>query len=455
MTPSAASTFPPLAIPDRPKTALSTWALLNAVPRNSLGVLDDELYEIPVVIRRYGFVTACFVSDPAGVKRVLVENFGNYPRLPTIRRLFEAEIGTGTLASEGETWARHRRIATPALDHRAIRPDLVHLAAAARETASELASRVGKSKPVDVEKVAQRLVIRILNQYSTGGDASALPVFKWLSTIPRKPRGLDLVPKPDWLSRLLVRRRLEGEKAEADANLRRLIAARLEPDYSGGKDLFWRLANGEDRESATRLSADEARDEAASIIAAGDTMIRPLTWIWYLLDRRPEIEAKLHAELDAVLGARRFEPEDIQKLPYLKAVLDETMRLYPPVPLILRTTRRADEICGRRVPRGAIVLVAPFLIHRHRTLWTDPDEFDPDRFSDSGRAARSRFAFIPFAAGPRVCVGATASTAAMTIAVAILARKFRLRLATQEPVVPFGGISLQPKGGLPMTVERR
>lgn len=434
---------------------MSAWALLKAIPANSLGVLDDELYEELIVVRRYGFVTACFISDPAGVKRVLVENFDNYPRLPTIRRLFEAEIGTGTLASEGETWARHRRIATPALDNRAIRPDLSALIAVANSAADELAARVGKKKPIDIEKFAQRLVIRVLNQYSTGGDETALPIFKWLSTIPRKPRGLDIVPKPDWLSRLLVRRRLEGDKADADAMLRGLIADRLKPDYSGGQDLFWRLANTEDRQSSTRLSAEEARDEAASIIAAGDTMIRPLTWLWYLLDRRPEIEARLHGELDAVLGDRPFEPGDVQNLPYLKCVLDETMRLYPPVPLILRTARRADEVCGRRVPRGAIVMVAPFLIHRHRKLWSEPDEFDPDRFADGRRGERSRFAFIPFAAGPRVCVGSSASTAALTIAIAILARRFRLRLATTRPVVPFGGISLQPKGGMPMTVERR
>lgn len=450
----AAPSFPDPATPERPAAPLSTWALLKAIPKNSLGVLDEELYERLMVTRRYGCVTACFVSDPAGVKRVLVDNFENYPRVPTIRRLFEAEIGTGTLATEGEVWRRHRRIATPALDHRAIRPDIAGLIGVANSAADELSKSAGK-KPIDVEKFAQRLVIRVLNQIATGGDEGALPIFKWLSTIPRKPRGLDLVPKPDWLSRLLVRRRLEGGKAEADAMLRGLIAARLRPDYDGPRDLFWRLANNEDRETGERLSAEEARDEAASIIAAGDTTIRPLTWVWYLLDQRPEIEARLHAELDAALGDTHFAPDDLSRLPFLHCVLDETMRLYPPVPLVLRQARARDEICGEKVPRGAIVLVAPFLIHRHRALWEDPDAFDPDRFGEGRRAGRSRFSFIPFATGPRVCPGSSASTASLLIAIAILARRFRFRLAGKAPVVPFGGISLQPKGGMTMRVERR
>lgn len=446
---------PALAMPSRPAKPLSALEVLKTIPDNSLGVFDDELYENLFVTRRYSLVTACFISDPAGVKQVLVDNFDNYPRVPTIRRLFEAEIGTGTLASEGETWRRHRRIATPAIDRRAVEPDGPALIRVAERRAKDLARRAAAGKPIDMERVAADMLARMLNHISTGGDDSALPMLRWLSTVPRKPRSIDMVPKPEWVSKFLVRRRLEDWKAEGDRKLRALIAERRDPDWKGGQDLLWRLAHARDRQTGEPLSPEETRDEAASIIAAGDATIRALTWIWYLLDLHPHVEARMHAELDEVLGDRKLTPEDVARVPYTKRVLDEVMRLYPPIPVIVRKAVKADVVCGRKVPRGAIVTVAPFIIHRHRQLWERPDVFDPDRFEDENRRKVARFAYIPFAAGPRVCPGASASTANLMFSIITLARQFRFRLATTGPITPFGGISLQPKGGLPMWVEKR
>ena len=500
---------PALAMPSRPARPLSALEVLKTIPDNSLGVFDDELYENLFVTRRYSLVTACFISDPAGVKQVLVDNFDNYPRVPTIRRLFEAEIGTGTLASEGETWRRHRRIATPAIDRRAVEPDGPALIRVAERRAKDLARRAAAGKPIDMERVAADMLARMLNHISTGGDDSALPMLRWLSTVPRKPRSIDMVPKPEWVSKFLVRRRLEDWKAEGDRKLRALIAERAlpmlrwlstvprkprsidmvpkpewvskflvrrrledwkaegdrklraliaerrDPDWTGGQDLLWRLAHARDRQTGEPLSPEETRDEAASIIAAGDATIRALTWIWYLLDLHPHVESRMHAELDEVLGDRKLTPEDVSRVPYTKRVLDEVMRLYPPIPVIVRKAVKADVVCGRPVPRGAIVTVAPFLIHRHRQLWERPDVFDPDRFEDENRRKVARFAYIPFAAGPRVCPGASASTANLMFSIITLARQFRFRLASTEPITPFGGISLQPKGGLPMWVEKR
>jgi cytochrome P450 len=306
-----------------------------------------------------------------------------------------------------------------------------------------------------MERVAADMLVRMLNHISTGGDDAALPMLRWLSTVPRKPQAIDMVPKPEWISKLLVRRRLEDWKAEADRTLRRLIDDRRDPGWVGGHDLLWRLAHARDRQTGEPLSHEETRDEAASIIAAGDATIRALTWIWYLLALHPHVESRMHAELDEVLGDAKLKPEDIARVPYTKRVLDEVMRLYPPIPVIVRKALKADVVCGIDVPRGSIVTVAPFLIHRHKQLWERPDVFDPDRFEDENRRKTPRFAFIPFAAGPRVCPGASASTSNLMFSIVTLARQFRFRLATTAPIVPFGGISLQPKGGLPMMVERR
>ena len=445
---------PALAMPERPEKRLSGWRLLKTIPANSLGVFDAELYRELFVRRSYGAVTVCFVSDPAGVKRILVDNFDNYPRVPTIRRLFEAEIGTGTLSSEGETWRKHRRIATPSIDLRAVKPDAPALIALAETAAADLARKAGK-KPVDMEKVASGLLTAMLNQIATGGDPEALQVLKWLSVVPRKPRALDVVPMPGWMSKLVTRRSTPGWKDEADKALRRLIDARLADDWAGGQDLLWRLSHARDRQDGEPLPSEEIRDEAASILSAGDATIRALTWIWYLLAHHPNVEERMHAEIDEVVGDRPLTPEDVARVPYTRRVLDETMRLYPPIPIILRKAQAADEVCGNRVPKGAIMCVVPFVIHRHEKLWERPGVFDPDRFADENRDKRHRFAFIPYAAGPRVCPGASASSANLMFGILAFARRLRFRLAGKGPIVPFGGISLQPKGGLPMTVERR
>lgn len=444
---------PPLARPERPVAPLSTWRLLKTLRQNSLAIFDEELFETPVVIRRYGLATACFVNDPAGLKRVLQDNWENYPRLRTLQRIFEAEVGTGTLASEGEVWARHRRVAVPAIDHRSVLPDAAAMIAVAEGFAEEALIRFGaRKKPVDVQKLCNELVLRMVNVVSTGGDEAFAPVMKWLSAVPRKPRAVDLIPKPRWLSRALVRRNLDPERVAADRLLQAMIADRLAPDYAGPNDLLFRLATRRDRQDGEPLSPIEARDEAASLLAAADATVRALAWTWYALSQRPAVTARLHREVDALAA---LTVPSLRELDYTAQVIDETMRLYPPIPAIIRQALKSDVVAGRRIPRGAMVVISPYVTHRHRALWDDPDRFDPDRFSEAGKSGRPRLAFLPFSVGPHVCPGASLSDVILRIAVAALARKVRFHLAPERPVTPFGGISLEPLGGLWMRLRPR
>jgi cytochrome P450 len=169
----------------------------------------------------------------------------------------------------------------------------------------------------------------------------------------------------------------------------------------------------------------------------------------------PEAEARLHAELDAVLGGRAPAAEDIPRLPYLRQIVDETLRLYPPAPTMLRTAADDDEVCGHHIPRGSMVGILPWVIHRHRALWDAPDRFDPGRFAPEPAAARSRYAYLPFAIGPRVCIGASLALVEIIIAIAVVAQRFRFRMAPGRPVEPIAWTNLHPKGGIWMTVERR
>lgn len=458
LTGSAADARPVPAMAERPPQALDTIAFLKSLYRGTLASLDEELFDELVVSRGYGFrggYKTCFVSDPAGVKQVLVEKFDNYPRVPAIRRLFEAEVGTGTLGSEGETWRRHRRVATPVVDARAIRKDVPALIEIAEAQAAIVGKRAETKNPLDMEFEGMRMLANMVNHSATGGDRRAMAIMKWLSKVPRKPLPIDIVPKPYWLARLLVRRKGETELIEADALLHRLIRDRRAQGYDGPQDMLWRLAHTPDRLTGDLLSDVETRDEAASLLAAGDATVRPLTWIWYLLALHPEVEARMHEEIDGVLNSRPARPEDMDRFPYLERVLDETMRLYPPIPFMVRQAVAPDEICGHRVPKDGLVAVIPYVIHRHRKLWDDPDRFDPDRFLADRRGDRPRLAFMPFAIGPRVCPGNSMATTNLMISIVALARRFRFRMASEAPVTLLGGISLQPRGGMRMQVEER
>ncbi len=277
-----------------------------------------------------------------------------------------------------------------------------------------------------------------------------------LAKFPRKPRLVDFTPLGAWLDPLRPTRH-RGKKIEGfDEVLYGLIDARSAPAYAGPHDLIWRLIHLRDRRTGDTLPREDVRDEAASMIAGGvSPTVRALSWVWYLLARHPEVEARLHRELDAVLGDEPPTPGQLAELPFARQVIDETMRLYPPIPAILREAAAADTLCGHRVPPRSIIAILPWVVHRHRRLWRDPDRFDPDRFAPENSTARPRFAYVPFAGGPRICVGASFAMTQMLIVIAVLARRFRFCLSPAHPVRAVGRISLHPQGGLMMTVERR
>jgi cytochrome P450 len=441
--------------PPRPARPLGTIAFLKTVATNSLSAFDEELFDELIVPRRYLWQRVLFVSDPDGIKRVFLDNVDNYPRFRHIRRLFQAGLGTGSLGTEGETWWRHRRISAPALDHRAIMPDVPAMIAATERLVGMLDTG-DDSQVLDLEAVVSHLLIALWNQVVTGGDPVAVPMLQGLAKYPRKPRLPDFTPLGPLLDPLRPKNQRRQKIGMFDDVLYRLIDERRAADYAGPHDLIWRLIHLRDRKTGETLPRSEVRDEAASVIAGGvSPTVRALTWIWYLLALNPPVEARLHAEIDRVLRGGALVPSQLAQLNYTRQVIDETMRLYPPIPGILREARAADTLCGHYVPPRAVIAILPWVVHRHRRLWTEPEHFDPDRFAPENAAARPRFAYVPFAGGPRICVGASFAMTQMLIVVAMLARRFRFCLVPEHPIRPVGRISLHPFGGLRVTVERR
>jgi len=189
-------------------------------------------------------------------------------------------------------------------------------------------------------------------------------------------------------------------------------------------------------------------------MAGHETTANVLAWTWYLVSQAPEVEAKLHAELDQVLAGRTPEMDDVENLKYTRAILDETMRLYPPVPILSREAMAEDTIRGRKVPAGSIMLIVPWLIHRHKKYWDKPDHFIPERFMPDAPKP-IKFSYIPFSAGPRVCLGKNFGIIESVLTIAMLAQRFRLSMPKGTKVEHECRLTLRPKGRLPMKVTVR
>jgi cytochrome P450 len=271
-----------------------------------------------------------------------------------------------------------------------------------------------------------------------------------------RPGLADLLELPVWLSRLGSGHHPERIFTEFDRAIDRLLAARERDPASQPKDLLARLIAARDEVTGGGMSAEEVRNQVVTIFMAGhETTALALTWTWYLLSQHPAVEAKLHAELEAVLGGRTPRHEQLGQLPYTRMVIEEAMRLYPPAHTLSRTARGEDEVLGRRIPKGAQIMIVPWLLHRNPRLWQDPERFDPERFAPDRAASRHRFAYIPFGAGPRICIGAAFAMAEAMLILATVAQRYRLRLKPGFPVEPQGLITLRPRHGMQMIPEQR
>jgi cytochrome P450 len=241
------------------------------------------------------------------------------------------------------------------------------------------------------------------------------------------------------------------------AYLDRLIAIRIEERRDPGNDFLGRLLREKDEETGSTLSRQEAHDQIITVLGTGhETTALALMWTWYLLSQHPLQEARLHCELDRVLAGRAPAFDDLARLSYTRMVVDEALRLYPPShSLPWRGALSDDIVCGVKIPKGATVSIIPWVLHRHAKLWEHPQRFDPERFSIDRSAGRSRFAYLPFGIGPRVCVGASFARTEIMLVLATLAQHYRLRLVPGHKVEPRGLVLLRARYGLKMTLESR
>jgi cytochrome P450 len=422
--------------------------------------VPDRCYEEPIVLFKNIWGSALVVADPAGVKRVLVDNVANYPRGEGQLRTFRLLFGEGLLGADGDLWRRHRRIMAPAFDPRSVAsygPAITR----ACESFHPRWDAAPNGSVIDVGSDMSRLTLRIIAGTMFSADTDEVIELVTDTMKDGFDFGdfnlLDLLPIVRGWRMRQRQQRMAAKYRPLDAAINRWIAARREDPAGASADLLSRLTNARGEGGDGALSDREIRDEVITIFIAGrETTAQALSWTWYLLAEHPAVEARLHAELDEVLGGRTPVQGDLPKLAYTRQVIEESIRIYPTAPAFANRVAQADdEIGGFKVKKGMSIAIAPWLLHHHRRLWDDPNRFDPDRFLPERSAARHRFAYLPFGAGPRVCIGQTLAMNEAVLILASLAQRYRLRLAPDQVVQPQATLTLRPKYGLKMTLEQR
>jgi cytochrome P450 len=399
------------------------------------------------------------VNDPAGVKRVLLDKVANYPKADMEREILSAAFGEGLLSSDGEKWRSHRRIMAPSFDIRSLVSYVPAMAALAEARAN--AWRASGFAEINIADEMTGLTLGVILRTMLFADANDLIAIVGDALKDGQDQFdfsiLDMMPVIGrWHIERMIKR-VHKTFSILDDAMYPLITARTKMAGDAPRGLLDRLIAARDSETGIGMTDREVRDEVVIIFLAGhETTAVAMTFVWYLLSQHPDVEAKLHAELEYVLGGRAPAHADLAKLPYTRMVIEESMRLYPPAPgLSARQAAADDEICGRKVKKGQMVLIFPWVLHRHEALWDDPLRFDPERFAPERSAGRPRFAYLSFGGELRICIGAQLAMMEATIILATLAQKFHLRLAPAQDIELQARITLRPRDGIRMRLEPR
>lgn len=434
--------------------------------RDLLAIRRDPLRYLQGVVARFGDVVAfplprtpvLLVNDPAGARRVLVENARGYSKATIQYGALSLVTGGGLLTADGDTWRRRRRIAQPAFHHGTLDVVAEQAVAAAARVAAAWAEQPDGSV-VDVDAACLQATLEVVGRtlfdadLAADGERIVAAVHDALTVVVQRAR----TPRPPWLPSA-ANRRLATAVATLDHTCGDVVRARRARGLQGGDDLLGLLLRSTDL--GDPLSDAEVRDELVTLVIAGhETVASALSWTLLLLADHPQVQQRLHAELDLVLGGAR-DPVwgDLAALRYTRSVVDEALRLFPPAWVVTRRAEVDDVVAGVAVPAGTLVILSPWLLHRRAADWPAPLSFDPSRFA-ADRSATPRGAYLPFGLGPRLCIGRDFALVETVLTLAALLRGHRVGLPAAAGRVRRPGVeaavTLRPRGGLPLVVHRR
>jgi len=437
---------------------------LPALAQDACGEFVRRSRQGGVVPLKIGLTRGHLVSDPVLVRHVLLDNIDNYDKHTPAFNAVRVVLGNGMLTSGGAFWKRQRRIAQPAFLGESVRhfgPVITRLAA---ETAGawERAAAAGETVDActDMMKVTLRIVAETLFGDDLAGDAAEINRVFPVILACLAARVTSPIRPPLWLP-TANNRRLRPALESLNRVVERMIATkRRRLDAGGGpqdghRDVLTTLMLARDEATGESMSDAQLRDEVMTLLIAGhETTANALSWMWYLLDRHPDEQERLRAELVVATGGRSPTVDDLPQLPRLKAVFQETLRLYPPVWMFDRRALRPDDLAGTKVAAGDLVIFCPYAIHRLPELWSDPEAFRPERFEAGHKEQKNMFAYLPFSAGPRTCIGNNFATIEAQIIMGTLLSRFRARLADPSPVTPKPRVTLRTSRPIVLRLER-
>jgi cytochrome P450 len=396
------------------------------------------------------------LSDPADIKHVLQDNARNYHKSPLYERLRDS-LGNGLLTSEDSFWLRQRRLAQPAFHRQRLTTMADAMVSCTEQRLERWEHVVSSGETIDLvaEMMALTQAIIVRTMFSTDLGATADVVNRTWPIINRRIGETFWSTKLETTLPLPANVRFRHALRELDSVVYRIISERRQSRRDEA-DLLSMFLSARDDETGAVMTDRQLRDEVMTMLLAGhETTSLALSWTYYLLSRHPESERRITDEVDRVIGDRWPTFADVDQLIWTRRVLEESLRLYPPAWGFSRLALGDDEIGGYRVPKGSIVFLIPFVIHRRPKLWPDPERFDPDRFAPERESVRPRFAYIPFGGGPRGCIGNQFAMLEAQLIVAMIAQRYRIELVPDQNIRPEPLITLRPNPGIRATIKKR
>jgi len=423
-----------------------------AEPPYEVGTTDDSLPRMVDDFAKHGDVyrvnsprskrDTWVIHDPQDIKRVLLTNHRNYNKGAGFDRV-KLLLGNGIIVSDGSFWQRQRRMIQPAFQRANVERHGNMMADLNGKFLARWDRLAAAGEPLNITKEMSELSLAIVLQSLCGSDIDEL-----IKTLGHNPFAFVAEDSARDL-KFAYRFRQLGKHIEA-------IIERRQQAGSPGDDWLGIMIAGRDGNTGAAMTMRELLDEVFSLIVAGhETTAGTLNWTWYLLSQHPAIEKRLHAELDAAGEIDDWTLPKSEDLHYTQQVLLEALRLYPPVWVFTRKSAQADRVCKHALPADTDVFISPYVVHRHPDHWQDPESFCPARFAADADPKPNKFAYVPFSAGPRHCVGESFAMYEMTIHLYLAARRFRLHYLGKEPPGYEARINLRTAGDLEMRVERR
>jgi len=430
---------------------LGLFRSLAMARRNVLSIIPEIAVKQPMVSGKMG-KRWHMVMDPTAIREMLLDRVDDYPKSLVTKNLLRPAIGDSLFIAEGAHWRWQRRAVAPAFSHR----NMLNLSPIMTAAAQRSADRIVAAGPRAINMLDEMVTSTfdvISDVTFSGGDGfdrdAVLRAIDDYIAEAGKLSLFDILGLPDWLprpGRAMSGRALKDMKRIADG----AIDARAERGPSDTPDLLDLLLDGTDPKTKRQMNTAELRDNLLTFIVAGhETTALTLSWALYLMGFDQAVQQKARAEAQTVLQGRAATGADVENLPYIRQIIDETLRLYPPAGVISRTAQRNDTLCGREVRPGDTVMVPIYALGRHQQLWDQPDVFDPDRFKD--RKAIDRYAYLPFGDGPRICIGASFAQQEAVIILATLLSRFRFTPVAGKSPEPVMILTLRPEGGVWLT----